>query len=83
MWFQVELPKAETITEIQFESTNGGGPGGRGGAGRGGPPAVGAAAGTAPAGEAPARCETGKVKVKGLLFSFVICLLPFTFYLFP
>jgi hypothetical protein len=35
MWFQVELPKAETITEVQFDSTNGGGRGGRGGAGRG------------------------------------------------
>ena len=29
MWFQVELPKPQTITEIQFESPA---PGGRGGA---------------------------------------------------
>jgi glucosylceramidase len=29
MWFQIELPRAETITEIQFESSAGGG-GGRG-----------------------------------------------------
>jgi len=30
MWFQIELPKPETITEIQFQSPP---PGGRGGAG--------------------------------------------------
>jgi hypothetical protein len=30
MWFQIELPRAETITEIQFQSPP---PGGRGGAG--------------------------------------------------
>ncbi|MEP6916458.1 MAG: discoidin domain-containing protein, partial [Acidobacteriota bacterium] len=30
MWFQVELPRAETVTEIQFQSPA---PGGRGGAG--------------------------------------------------
>jgi mono/diheme cytochrome c family protein len=61
MWFQVELPKAETITEIQFDSTAGSGRGGRGAAGRRGAPAAGAAAapvagapaGNAPAGEAP------------------------------
>lgn len=60
MWFQVELPKAETITEIQFDSTNGGGRGGRGGAARGAAAPAGApgatqpAAANAPAGEAPA-----------------------------
>jgi hypothetical protein len=54
MWFQVELPKAETITEMQFESSNGGGRGGRGGAGRGIQPAGLTAAGNAPATEAAA-----------------------------
>jgi len=50
MWFQVELPKPETITEVQFDSTGGGGRGGRGAAGRAGqPPAGGAAAGPPPA----------------------------------
>jgi len=57
MWFQVELPKAETITEVQFDSTAGGGRGGRGGAGRGAAQAANAAPGAAPvpvpAGEAP------------------------------
>jgi hypothetical protein len=59
MWFQIELPKAETITEIQFDSTNGAGRGGRGGAGRAGaqaaqaPPAATPPAANAPAGEAP------------------------------
>jgi mono/diheme cytochrome c family protein len=51
MWFQVELPSAMTITEIQFESTTGGrggtptgafSPGGGGGRGQpGAPPSVG------------------------------------------
>jgi mono/diheme cytochrome c family protein len=53
MWFQVELPAATSITEIQFDSaaTPAGGRGGRGAAP--GPPAT---AGTpAPAGAAPAR----------------------------
>ena len=57
MWFQIELPKAETITEIQFDSTNGAGRGGRGGAGRAGAQAAQAAtppASAAPAGEAAA-----------------------------
>lgn len=57
MWFQIELPKAEPITEIQFDSTNGGGRGGRGGAGRGAAQAAPGATpptGNAPAGEAPA-----------------------------
>ena len=53
MWFQVELPKPELITEVQFDSTGGGGRGGRGGAGRAGQPAAGATAG-APAGPPPA-----------------------------
>jgi hypothetical protein len=45
MWFQVELPKAETITEIQFDSTAGGG---RGGAARGAAPAAGGPGGGPP-----------------------------------
>ena len=60
MWFQVELPKAETITEIQFDSTNGGGRGGRGGPGGGAQPPAGGA-GNAPAGAttAPAAAAQG------------------------
>ena len=50
MWFQIELPKAETITELQFDSTAGGGRGGRAGAGRGAAPA---AAGPGAAGPPP------------------------------
>ena len=64
MWFQVELPKAETITEVQFDSTAGGGRGGRGAAGRGGAQAAGAPGAPAgvpvagaPVGEAPAPQE--------------------------
>jgi F5/8 type C domain len=49
MWFQVELPKPETITEVQFDSTGGGGRGGRGGAGRAGQPGAPGAPGAAPA----------------------------------
>jgi hypothetical protein len=44
MWFQVELPKAVTIAEIQFESGPPGGRAGRAGGrgeGRGGPPPFG------------------------------------------
>jgi mono/diheme cytochrome c family protein len=43
MWFQVELPKPVTVTEIQFESGPPGGRTGRGGrgGGRGGPPSFG------------------------------------------
>src|SRR5207249_1808462 len=52
MWFQVDLTKPELITEVQFESTGGGGRGGRGGAGRANQGATGAA-GAAPAGPAP------------------------------
>jgi hypothetical protein len=37
MWFQVELPEAATIAELQFESPA---PGGRGGRGRGAAPAA-------------------------------------------
>jgi mono/diheme cytochrome c family protein len=48
MWFQVELPQAVSLTEIQFDSTAAGGRGG--GAGRGGP--VGAA-GTPPGAAVP------------------------------
>jgi mono/diheme cytochrome c family protein/glucose/arabinose dehydrogenase len=58
MWFQVELPQATRLTEIQFASTGGGfggggraGRGGRGRGGRGGPAEQGRAA--APAGTAP------------------------------
>jgi mono/diheme cytochrome c family protein len=70
MWFQVELPKTETITEVQFESTNGGGRGGRGGAGRGAAqPANAAAAGAAAtvtsAGEAPALQAGGRAAGPG------------------
>jgi mono/diheme cytochrome c family protein len=58
MWFQVELPKPETITEIQFESTNGGGRGGRGAAGGGVQPgATGSVA--PPAGAAAAAAAQG------------------------
>ena len=42
MWFQVELPQPAAITEIQFNSTAGGGRGGGGGGGRGAAPAAGA-----------------------------------------
>jgi hypothetical protein len=44
MWYQVELPKPMTITEIQFDSGPPGGRTGRGvgrGGGRGGPPPFG------------------------------------------
>ena len=37
MWFQIELPEAATVTELQFNSAGGGfggGGGGRGGRGR-------------------------------------------------
>jgi mono/diheme cytochrome c family protein/glucose/arabinose dehydrogenase len=46
MWFQIELPQPERITELQFSSPGGGFGGGRGRGGRGGrgaPPATGAA----------------------------------------
>jgi mono/diheme cytochrome c family protein len=70
MWFQVELPKTETITEVQFESTNGGGRGGRGGAGRGAAQpanlaATGAAAAATSAGEAPAPQTGGRAAGPG------------------
>ena len=54
MWFQIELPAAATISELQFASAGGGfgggGRGGRGGRGGGGaaPPAAGAGAGQTP-----------------------------------
>jgi putative membrane-bound dehydrogenase-like protein len=51
MWFQVELPEAARLTEIQFESP--GGRGGGGGRGRANAPAAGPPGG-APAGGAPA-----------------------------
>jgi mono/diheme cytochrome c family protein len=73
MWFQVELPEAARLTEIQFESPGGrGGGGGRGranapAAGPGGAPAAGApagaaapaAAGAAPAANAPNQPPAG------------------------
>jgi mono/diheme cytochrome c family protein len=70
MWFQVELPKAETLTEVQFDSTAGGGRGGRGGAGRGAAQttnaaATGAPAAAAPAGEAPAPQAGGRAAGPG------------------
>jgi mono/diheme cytochrome c family protein len=37
MWYQIELPQAAMVTEVQFNS---GSPGGRGGGGRGAPPAA-------------------------------------------
>ncbi len=40
MWFQVELPQAAMITEVQFDAGAPGG-GGRGRGGRGAPPAAG------------------------------------------
>ncbi len=51
MWFQVELPQAAMVTEVQFDAGAPGG-GGRGRGGRGAPPAAGrgAAPGAAPAG---------------------------------
>jgi mono/diheme cytochrome c family protein len=60
MWFQVELPQAVALTEIQFDSTAAGGRGG--GAGRGGrgaaagelPPGAAAPPGAAPAAAPPA-----------------------------
>ncbi len=49
MWFQVELPEAVTLTEIQFESTAAGGRGGGAGRGaRGAGPVEAGAAGAAP-----------------------------------
>ncbi len=51
MWFQVELPQAVRLAEIQFESP-GGGRGGGGGRGRGAAPEA-APAGNAAAGAAP------------------------------
>ena len=50
MWFQVELPGAVTLAEIQFESPGQGGRGGGGGRGRGGavPGGEGAAVPAAP-----------------------------------
>jgi mono/diheme cytochrome c family protein len=54
MWFQVELPQATAITEIQFDS---GAPGGRGagGRGRGNAPGGGRAGGPPPFGSYPIR----------------------------
>jgi hypothetical protein len=52
MWFQVELPDAVRLTEIQFESPGQGGRGGGGGRGRGAVP-PGEAAPGAPAAPAP------------------------------
>jgi mono/diheme cytochrome c family protein len=54
MWFQIELPAARSITEIQFDSPGIGGAG-RGGRGAGAPPAAAAAPpGAAPSTSAPA-----------------------------
>jgi hypothetical protein len=47
MWFQVELPQAAMITEVQFDAGAPGG-GGRGRGGRGAPPAVPAGRGGTP-----------------------------------
>ncbi len=55
MWFQVELPQAAMITEVQFDAGAPGG-GGRGRGGRGAPPA--GAAGRAGAPGAPAGAAT-------------------------
>jgi mono/diheme cytochrome c family protein/glucose/arabinose dehydrogenase len=52
MWFQVELPEAVRLAEIQFESPGQGGRGGGGGRGRGAAPPEGAP-GAAPAPAAP------------------------------
>ena len=55
MWFQVELPEAAMVTEIQFDSNAAGGRGGGAGrAGRGLPPADAAPATAAPPPGAPA-----------------------------
>jgi len=54
MWFQVELPEAVRLTEIQFESPGQGGRGGGGGRGRGAvPPGEAAPGAAAPAPAAP------------------------------
>ncbi len=52
MWFQIELPRPTTLTELQFDSPAGGGRG-RGGAGRGAAGAPGAAPMPPPAPTAP------------------------------
>jgi mono/diheme cytochrome c family protein len=57
MWFQLELSKPAMITEIQFDSTSGGGRGGGGGGGRGGVAA--GAPGAAPGAAAAATVATG------------------------
>jgi len=57
MWFQVELPQAALVTELQFDSAFGGGRGGGGGGGRANlapAPAPGAPPGPAARGAAPA-----------------------------
>jgi mono/diheme cytochrome c family protein len=58
MWFQVELPDAVSLTELQFNSAGGGFGGGRGRAGRGAAPPPGSLGQPVPAptpGEAPAQ----------------------------
>ena len=57
MWFQVELPKPETVTEIQFQSPA---PGGRGGAGNA---AAALASGGAPVGGPPGFPRGYKVEI--------------------
>jgi mono/diheme cytochrome c family protein/glucose/arabinose dehydrogenase len=55
MWFQVELPEATMVTEVQFSAPGAGrGGGGGGGRGRGAAPAAGGQAGAPPAGPAAA-----------------------------
>ena len=56
MWFQVELPKAEAVTEIQFQSPA---PGGRGGPGA----SAALASGGGPAGGPPGYPRAFKVEV--------------------
>jgi mono/diheme cytochrome c family protein len=65
MWFQIELPDAITVTELQFNSAGGGFGGGGRGRGRGAIPAAGAGAGGAPPAPAlPAGPYPRKFKVE-------------------
>ena len=62
MWFQIELPEAVTVTELQFNSAGGGF--GGGGRGRGAVPAGAGAAGAPPAPVVPAGPYPRKFKVE-------------------
>ncbi len=62
MWFQIELPEAVTVTEVQFNSAGGGF--GGGGRGRGAVPAGAGAGGAPPAPVMPAGPYPRKFKVE-------------------